>query len=69
MDDAKGRREAARRGMPTTGTLGVLQAASKAGYLLLRDVVPRLLKTNFYIPAALVESLIGEEQSRFETGH
>src|ERR1700674_2822898 len=52
MDDAKGRGEAARRGIPSTGTLGVLQAASKNGYLVLRDVLPRLLETNFYITPA-----------------
>jgi len=46
MDDLKGRGEATRRGIPSTGTLGVLQAASKKGYLVLRDVLPRLLQTN-----------------------
>ena len=66
MDDAKGRREAARRAIPSTGTLGVLQAASKSGYLLLRDVLPRLLETNFHIAPSLVESLIAEEESRVE---
>ncbi len=64
MDDAKGRREATRRGIPSTGTLGVLQAGSKNGYLLLRDVLPRLLQTNFYIAPGIAESLILEEQSR-----
>lgn len=64
MDDAKGRREAARRGIPSTGTLGVLQAGSKNGYLLLRDLLPRLLETNFYIAPSLVQSLIHEERSR-----
>jgi hypothetical protein len=47
MDDAKGRREATRRGIPSTGTLGVLRAASKNRYLALRDVLPRLLQTTF----------------------
>jgi len=64
MDDLKGRRDATRRGIPSTGTLGVLQAASKSGYLSLREILPRLLQTNFYIAPALVESLIIEEQSR-----
>jgi predicted nucleic acid-binding protein len=64
MDDAKGRREATRRGILSTGTLGVLQAGSKNGYLLLRDVLPRLLQTNFYIAPGIVELLILEEQSR-----
>ena len=61
MDDAKGRREATRRGIPSTGTLGVLRAASKNGYLALRDVLPRLLQTNFYIAPGLVQALIADE--------
>jgi predicted nucleic acid-binding protein len=69
MDDVRGRREAARRLIPSTGTLGVLQAASKSGYLLLRDVLPRLLRTNFYIAPALAESLIAEEASRVGTSN
>ena len=67
MDDLKGRGEASRRGIPSTGTLGVLQAASKNGYLVLRDMLPRLLQTNFYITSALVQSLIAEEQSRADS--
>jgi len=63
MDDVKGRREATRRGIPSTGTLGVLQAASKNRYLALRDVLPRLLQTNFYIDPGLVRSLIADEQA------
>jgi predicted nucleic acid-binding protein len=66
MDDAKGRREAAHRGIPSTGTLGVLQAASKRSFLLLRDTLPRLLETNFYIAPPLIESLLAEERSRIE---
>jgi predicted nucleic acid-binding protein len=44
MDDAKGRREAARRGIPSTGTLGVLRAASRNGYLVLRMCFRALYK-------------------------
>ena len=36
-----------------TVPLGVLQAASKSGYLPLLDVAPRLLMTNFYIAPGL----------------
>jgi predicted nucleic acid-binding protein len=61
MDDAKGRREAGKRGLRTTGTLGVLRAASRSGLLSLRAVLPRLLQTNFYVPSTLVEALIEEE--------
>ncbi|HEY6346264.1 MAG TPA: hypothetical protein VIY49_32650 [Bryobacteraceae bacterium] len=64
MDDAKGRREAVRRGIPNTGTLGVLEAASKQGYVMLADVLPRLLRTNFYAPTQLIESLLADERGR-----
>jgi predicted nucleic acid-binding protein len=64
MDDAKGRREAAKRGIRTTGTLGVLQAASQSGLLSLREVLPRLLHTNFYVARNLVDALVEEEDKR-----
>lgn len=63
MDDAKGRRVASRLGLPTTGTLGVLLAASRTGLLTLREVLPRLLQTNFYITSMLMEQLLDEERS------
>jgi predicted nucleic acid-binding protein len=65
MDDAKGRREAGRRGIPSTGTLGVLRAASQRRLLSLRDVLPRLLLTNFFVASSLVDALIAEEESGF----
>jgi predicted nucleic acid-binding protein len=64
MDDTKGRREAAKRGIRTTGTLGVLQAASQSGLLSLREVLPRLLQTNFYVATNLVDALVEEEDKR-----
>lgn len=64
MDDIKGRREAARRGIRTTGTLGVLQAASRSGLLSLREVLPRLLQTNFYVASDLVDALVEDEGQR-----
>lgn len=61
MDDLKGRREATKRGLPSTGTLGVLRAASRAGLLRLREVMPRLRQTNFYVSEELVQALLAEE--------
>ena len=61
MDDLKGRREATKRGLPSTGTLGVLRAASRAGLLHLREVMPRLRQTNFYVSEELVQALLSEE--------
>ena len=64
MDDAKGRRVAARLGIRTTGTLGVLVGASRAGLLTLQDVLPQLLRTNFYITSTLMNQLLEDERSR-----
>jgi predicted nucleic acid-binding protein len=61
MDDAKGRREATKRGIPSTGTLGVLRAGSRASLLRLREVMPLLLQTNFYLSEKLVQALLAEE--------
>ena len=44
MDDAKGRREATKRGLASTGTLGVLRAGSRAGLLRLREVNATLIE-------------------------
>jgi predicted nucleic acid-binding protein len=64
MGGMKGRKEAARRGIPGTGTLGILHAASRRGYLRLAEVLSRLQNTNFYIRLGLVESLLSEEEGR-----
>ena len=63
MDDLKGRREAKKRGIPNTGTLGVLRAASRAGLLRLREVMPLLLETNFYASDDLIKGLLAEEDT------
>ena len=57
MDDTKGRAVASRRGTPSAGALGVLRPAPKSGYLLLRDVVPRLLQTKIYIAPRVVRTV------------
>lgn len=66
MDDQRGRREAANRGIPFTGTLGVLRSASIEGLLRLQDVMPVLSETNFYVPEVLVRALLKEEASRMQ---
>ncbi len=64
MDDVKGRREAAKRHLQSTGTLGVLRAGSLAGVLRLHNVLPRLLETNFYAPEGLITALLSDEKAR-----
>lgn len=62
MDDLKGRGVATRMGLQTTGTLGVLLAASREGLLSLQNVLPRLLQTNFYITPVLLRQVLESER-------
>jgi len=71
MDDAEGRAEATRRGLPITGTLGVLRAAAHRQLVDIASAVdrldparPRLDRTNFYIPPRLVGFLLTENRDR-----
>jgi predicted nucleic acid-binding protein len=61
MDDLDGRREAERRHLPVTGTVGALRAAAKLGFIDLREALVRLRSTNFYIEKALFDLLIRGE--------
>lgn len=56
MDDLQGRTEAERRGIPTTGTLGVLLAAERAGLLSARDKYFELLRETNFRHSAVVEA-------------
>jgi predicted nucleic acid-binding protein len=64
IDEAAGRREASRRGIPNTGTLGVLRRASIEGLVDLRSVLNRLLATNFRVSMSLVADLLAEDADR-----
>src|SRR5690242_299293 len=55
IDDRAGALLAQRRGIAVTGTLGVLDLASQAGLLHLRDAFARLQETNFRYPPSLLE--------------
>ncbi len=66
IDDRAGAVIAQRRGLAVTGTLGVLDLASHAGLLDLRDAFARLQKTNFRYPPSLMETLLEEERKRKE---
>ena len=59
IDESRGRREAKRRQLPFTGTLGVLAAAAEQGLLDLRSAVDRLRQTNFHIAGEILDRLIG----------
>lgn len=64
IDDAAGRIEASRRGIPNTGTLGVLRAAALKGLVDLPSVLARLLETNFRVSMDLVSALLAEDAER-----
>jgi len=64
IDDRDGRREAARRSIPTTGTLGVLNDAARRGMLDLADALGRLSRTTFRASPALLQELLDRAQRR-----
>lgn len=64
IDDAAGRTEAARRGIPTTGTLGILRAAAVRGLLDLPAALNKLTATNFRVSKSLVAELLAEDARR-----
>ena len=59
IDEAAGRREASRRHILVTGTLGVLRSAAEKGLIDVPGVLGRLQATNFYVDDALIESEFG----------
>lgn len=59
IDEAAGRREASRRHILVTGTLGVLRSAAEKGLIDVPDVLGRLQATNFYIADDLIASEFG----------
>ena len=68
IDDSAGRLEALRRGIPNTGTLGVLRAAAVEGLLDLSSALEKLLATNFRVSRALVADLLSEDAARKRRG-
>jgi predicted nucleic acid-binding protein len=64
IDDADGRAEAERRRIFTTGTLGVLRAASLRELVDLPEALSCLRATNFRCPAVLLDELLKEDRLR-----
>lgn len=62
IDESRGRREARRRQLPFTGTLGILQAGAKQGLLDLKSAVNRLQQTSFHISQDVLNQLIDCQQ-------
>jgi len=64
MDDWEGRREAERRALRVTGTLGILERAAERGLLDLPAILARLQATDFCLPATLVRDLLARDAGR-----
>lgn len=59
IDEAEGRREAARLGIPMTGTLGVLRLAAERGMIDVPRVVDGLRISGFYLNEGLIRLALG----------
>ena len=64
IDESAGRLEASRRGIPNTGTLGVMRRAAIEHLVDLPSALNRLLATNFRVSRALVADLLAEAADR-----
>jgi predicted nucleic acid-binding protein len=64
IDDAAGRNEAARRGIPSTGTLGILRAAAVRQLLDFPIALRSLAATNFRVSQSLIAELLAEDCER-----
>ena len=64
IDEDKGREEAERHKIQTTGTLGVLEAAAAKGLLDLPAALQRLQTTNFFVSQGLLRRLLDRDRER-----
>jgi len=64
IDERAGTREAEKRGVLTTSTLGVLDQAAYRGLVDIKQAMSRLQATNFRIRRDIVESLVKKHESR-----
>ncbi len=64
IDDLEGRREAANRGLPVIGTLGLLAEAARRKLLDLPQAIAALQATNFHVSPDLIELLLANDDKR-----
>lgn len=62
LDDRQARNAALDLGLTITGTVGVLDKASRAGLIDLRLVLKNLQNTNFYVANELIDKLLADSQ-------
>jgi predicted nucleic acid-binding protein len=58
IDERAGAEEARRLGLTVTGTLGILAECAELGWISLRQMLERLLKTNFRVHPRLIEEML-----------
>jgi predicted nucleic acid-binding protein len=61
IDELRGRREAGRRHLHFTGTIGVLRAAAREGLLDFKSAIDQLRQTTFYIAQDVLDQLLREQ--------
>lgn len=66
LDEAEGREEAIRRGLPVSGTIGVLEKAAERDLINLSEAFQRLARTNFYISPELLQQALQRDAARRE---
>jgi predicted nucleic acid-binding protein len=64
IDEAEGRREAGRRRLQVTGTLGILERGAARGMLDLSSTLANLLTTNFRARDDLIKGLLERDAAR-----
>ena len=64
IDDLEGRREAANRGLPVIGTLGILAEAARRNLLDLPQALDALQATNFHVAPDLIKLLLANDAKR-----
>ena len=64
MDEGSGRREAGRRNLRMTGTLGVLNDAASRGWLDLPSAFRRLQQTTFRASPSLLQDFLKRDAER-----
>lgn len=64
MDDREGVKAALRKGLDTTGTIGLLDKAAGCGLLDLADAFARLRQTTFRSPEDLMQKLLKERKGK-----
>jgi predicted nucleic acid-binding protein len=63
IDEREGFRIAMRRGLPATGTLGVLDLAAERGLVDFAAAITALERTSFRLPATLLKILLAKHKS------